>query len=137
MPPAPDFSRLCADLLGSGQRVRFRTRGASMSPAIGDGDVVTFGPVGSEAVRRGDVLLYASRRGLTVHRVEGRLDGIEPAFRVRGDALGSPMESVETSQVLGRAEAVERDGRECPIGGEPPSPLARLAMRLRRRLSPA
>jgi hypothetical protein len=107
-----------------------------MSPAIRDGDVVTVAPVGLQAIRRGDVLLYANERGLTAHRVIGRLRGPEVAFRVRGDAVGSPAERVAAGRVLGRVEVVERHGREHPVGGAP-SPLARLASRLWRRLSPA
>lgn len=135
MPLAPAFSRLCVDLLEAGRRVRFRVRGPSMSPAICDGDLVTVTRVAPPAIRRGDVLLYASERGLTAHRVIGRLRGPEVVFRVRGDAVGSPTETVTAARVLGRVEAVERCGREHPVGGAP-SPLARLASRLWRRLSP-
>jgi hypothetical protein len=83
-----------------------------MAPALRDGDLVTVAPVRAEDVRAGDILLYAAARGLTAHRVLGRLPGERPAFRTRGDAPGSPEEEVEASRVLGRVEALRRNGRE-------------------------
>lgn len=115
MPGASVFPILCADLLRAGQRVRFRAWGPSMAPAIRDGDMVTFVPVRSQEIRRGDVVLYTSERGLTAHRVVGRPDGGREIFPAQGDAPGSPRERVPASQVLGRAESVERDGRRVSV----------------------
>lgn len=86
-----------------------------MAPAIRDGDRVTVVPVRPQEIRRGDVVLYTSDRGLTAHRVAGRPDGGRENFLAQGDAPGSPWETVAVRQLLGRVEAVERDGRRVSI----------------------
>ncbi len=127
MPSHGTFATLCAELLRSGRRVRFRASGASMAPVLRDGDVVTVAPVRPEDVAPGDVLLYAAPRGLTAHRVTGRLpDGA--GFRARGDAPGSDEEHVAPDQVLGRLDA--------PLDrGAGPALTSRLRRLLRRAVS--
>jgi len=115
MPRPGLFRDLCTQLLRGGQPVRFRATGSSMSPVLCDGDIVTVAPVGG-GVRRGDILLYDGDRGLTAHRVIGQRTGGEPVFRVRGDAIGSPVELVEAGRVLGIVQAVERGGRRVCAG---------------------
>jgi SOS-response transcriptional repressor LexA len=131
------FSSLCADLLGAGQRVRFRVGGASMFPAICDGDTVTVAPVASEAIRPGDVVLYGNARGLTAHRVLGRSEATVAVFRMRGDAPGSEEERISRTQVLGLVVRLERNGRSVPLKAAPPSRLGRLRGRLATRLGAA
>ena len=122
------FDELCAELLCAGVAVRFTARGPSMVPAIRDGEVVTVEPTRPRDVAFGDVVLYASRRGLTAHRVVGTLQGPEPAFRARGDAPGSTEELVRGEQLLGRVRQVERRGRATDVAPRPWT--ARIALRL-------
>jgi hypothetical protein len=114
--PAPDFGELCADLLAAGRPVRFRARGPSMSPAILDGESLTVAPVRPGEIVPGDVILYRSPRGLTVHRVVTSLSGEPLAWRVQGDAPGSEEERGAAGQLLGRVETVRREGRDQPVG---------------------
>ena len=110
----PDnFRLLCEDLLRSGRGVRFRATGTSMHPAIRDGELVTVEPVDASAVRRGDVVLFRSARGLTAHRVTrvvARPDASQ-YFVLRGDNTGESHEHVATTSVLGCVIGVERGGR--------------------------
>lgn len=115
MPESTAFPLLCEELLRSGQTVRFRATGSSMGPAIRDGDVVTIVPVDAEIVRRGEVILYSSERGLTAHRVIG-FRSEESAFVTQGDSPGSPLELVREGALLGRVEFVARDGISVPFG---------------------
>jgi signal peptidase I len=99
------FLDLAAELLSRGHGVRFRAGGDSMHPAIRDGEAVTVEPVSPAALRRGDVVLYQSARGLTVHRL---VDIEESQFLMRGDSAGSADEPVERQRILGKVVAVER-----------------------------
>ncbi|MGK2858390.1 MAG: S26 family signal peptidase [Thermoanaerobaculia bacterium] len=130
------FPLLCTELLRSGQSVRFRATGASMGPAILDGDMVTIAPVALREVRRGDVILYTSDRGLTAHRVV-EFQMVVATFITMGDTPGSPREQVGAGAVLGRVESVERDGIAITFGWGFRRRLARLivlAKRLATRL---
>ena len=113
------FDELCADILCAGIAVRFTARGSSMAPTIRDGEVVTVEPVGPRDGDTGDVVLYASRRGLTAHRVVGKRQGPEPAFLARGDAPGSAEEPLHGEQMLGRVQQVERNGRVTDVAPRP------------------
>jgi hypothetical protein len=108
----PDFASLCGDLLQTGLSVRLAATGQSMGPVIRDGDVVTIEPCTGDDLRRGDVAFYATPRGPTLHRVLRRSGGL---LVVRGDAVGSPVEPVSPSAVLGRVASVCRDGRPVPL----------------------
>lgn len=110
------FPLLCTELLRSGQSVRFRATGASMGPAILDGDMVTVAPVAPHEVRRGDVILYTSERGLTAHRVV-EFARVTATFITQGDASGSPREQVGEGAVLGRVASVARGGIRFPFSG--------------------
>ncbi len=87
-----------------------------MGPTIRDGDIVTVAPVDLRTVRRGDVILYASERGITAHRVVEFRKGLS-TFITQGDAPGSSREDVGTTAVLGRVESVERGGIRIPFSG--------------------
>jgi hypothetical protein len=75
-----------------------------MTPAIRDGDLLTVEPVTAPQVRRGDVVLYLSPRGLTAHRVVGLGPSV---LRCRGEAAGSEEELVPAELVLGKVEDIE------------------------------
>ncbi len=101
---------LASELLGRERRVRFRAPGASMAPAIEDGDAITVEPVRPEDVRTGDIVLYRAGRRVIAHRVVGieSESGSAQMFMLRGDAGGSAHERVEPRQILGRVSTVER-----------------------------
>ena len=89
--------------------MRFTATGASMAPAIRNGDVLHVEPVEAVAISLEDVVLYASARGLTAHRVVALPDQAG-TLRCRGDAVGSEVERVDAGQVLGRVAAVDAAG---------------------------
>lgn len=142
------FSDLMAELLQRGNSVRFRANGKSMAPIIQCGEAITVEPVVPSAVKRGEIILYRSDRGVIAHRVvqvsrpqvgafkgsNGRT-GDDWAFRLRGDASSSCDEPVEARQVLGRVILVERSGRAINLTGGSAQILQRLRVficRLRR-----
>ncbi|MBN1670758.1 MAG: nucleotidyltransferase family protein [Kiritimatiellae bacterium] len=129
-----EFGALCKDLLAEGNAVRFRARGASMAPAIRDGDLITVAPVSPAAVRRGDVLLYRTGAGrLAAHRVTRRaVRGGVVTFTTRKDAGPRPAEQVAAAQVLGRAVACRRGARTIALAGPLPRLLAFLRGGIRR-----
>ena len=126
------FTPLCVRMLEGGHAVRFRAPGSSMHPAIRDGEWLTVEPVEPVALRRGNVLLYRSRRGLTAHRVRTLVapDGAPLHLVLRGDNAGGCDEHVEPADILGRVACVERGGRRI----DPGSIGSRAAARIRRTL---
>ncbi len=107
-----DFRAVCTEVLQKGGLFRFKAGGCSMSPFVPDGSIITVEPVEADAVRFGDVVLYASESRTVVHRVLGRclLHG-ESAFLIRGDYLSTGVESVPATHVLGRVVRVQRQGK--------------------------
>lgn len=123
------FQEVCTGLLSEGYEVRFGASGESMHPTIRDGEMLTVVPVKARRVKRGDIILYRSGRGLTAHRVIRieRTELHERAFILRGDNCTTCDAPVQAAQILGRAVFVERGGREIALKG--------LRARLRRLLS--
>lgn len=104
------FLDASAQLLADGFGVRFRAGGASMRPAINDGDALVMEPVSPAAVAPGDVLLYRKHQRGIAHRVvhvRRRDEGVT-AFLLRGDAASACDEAVAPHEVLARIIAVER-----------------------------
>ena len=104
------FVSMSVDLLERGHKVRFRAPGWSMHPSIRDGEAVTVIPISPVEVRRGDIVFYRCNGNVFAHRVVSIEKQQEDALRftLRGDALGSPDESVASHQILGKVVAVER-----------------------------
>ena len=103
------FLEVSRQLLAQGVSVRFRAGGASMQPAIADGDAVVFAPVSAGAVRPGDVVLYCRGLRSIAHRVV-RISRAKPnvtALLLRGDATEACDPPVRPQDVLGRVIAVE------------------------------
>jgi signal peptidase I len=121
------FAAIVAELLMSGQQVRFPAPGKSMQPTIRDGEVVTVEPLSPSDVRKGDIILYRRGEGLIAHRVIRIMKGPGTArssaiasygmFVLRGDASTACDLPVEPGQVLGRVVAVERQGRSISLVG--------------------
>jgi hypothetical protein len=77
-----------------------------MKPTVRPGARVWFRALGEHVVRRGDVLIYAERPGLVVHRVVARPGG---SFRTKGDGRALfDSRLVPREAVLGRVVAVDR-----------------------------
>lgn len=108
------FVSMSTELLKRGHMVRFRAPGWSMHPTIRNGEAVTVVPITPLEVRRGDIVIYCCKGNVFTHRVVRIAKGEEDEllFTLRGDALGSPDESVSGCQILGRVKYVERGGRE-------------------------
>jgi signal peptidase I len=107
------FLDITAQLLSGGYRVRFRAHGASMRPAIRDGDIVVVQMVDPTAVKPGDILLYREGERPLAHRVvrihQDNSAGV--VFVLRGDAQAECDAPVKPEQVLGRVLLAERNGR--------------------------
>jgi signal peptidase len=111
-----------------------------MYPTIRDGEMVTVVPVAPAGIRRGDIVLYRSEKGVIAHRVERvrRKAGRIVYLRLRGDASDSFDRPVQPEQVLGRVQAVERSGQQIDLAGVEAKIRAGLhafASRLKRRMT--
>lgn len=120
--------------------MRFRASGKSMRPTIQEGEMITLEPVKASGVKRGDIILYRSGKGVIAHRVTGIQERKEDSrvFILRGDASTSDDEPVHSQQILGRVIFVERDGRSINLksGKARLFPLLRIsASDLKRRMS--
>ena len=111
------FVSVSVDLLERGHQVRFRAPGWSMHPSIRDGEAITVIPISPVEVRRGDIVFYRCNGNVFAHRVVSIEKQQEDALRftLRGDALGSPDESVASHQILGKVVAVERGGHSVDL----------------------
>ncbi|PYX68111.1 MAG: hypothetical protein DMG78_26085, partial [Acidobacteria bacterium] len=114
-------SKVCADsklfeevvrpLLEQGLNVRFQARGASMSPAIRDGEVVEVTPVMVTKLRKDDIVLAKSHAGFRLHRIVAA-DPSKDVFITRGDCGQQDDPALKAEQILGLARAKEvRVGR--------------------------
>jgi ribosomal protein S28E/S33 len=106
------FTQVLADLLASGQTVRFTAPGRSMHAVIRHGDVLLVAAL-ERPVQIGDILLYRDAAGRPVaHRlIDRKPDDDGPALVLKGDSAAGPDLPVRPAQVLGRVFAVERGGR--------------------------
>ena len=100
------FKAVLHDLLGQGLTVRFQARGASMSPAIRDGEVVLVTPVIVNKLRKGDVVLTRSTNAFRLHRIV-IADHASDEFVTRGDCGQENDPPLKGAQVLGLAQAKE------------------------------
>jgi signal peptidase I len=108
------FLNVSTELLSSGLSMRFRAYGGSMHPTIRCEELITVVPVEACEIRRGDVILYRTKReSVMAHRVV-RIEGAGCGLRfiTRGDALVECDEAVEAVEVLGKVVSVLRSGSE-------------------------
>lgn len=101
-----------AELLSRGHDVRFTATGDSMYPLIRSGDSLLVAPAGPDSIRRGDVVLSRTERGLTAHRViaiSSAGSGLQ--FQTSGDNAPGADEPFGERELLGVVAGVERDGR--------------------------
>ncbi len=124
------FAELSREFLNSGTSVRFRARGASMSPLVRDGDTVLVRPLAEGALRVGDVVILCDTPDhLVVHRVVRRHSGPGGVtFTIQGDQGVRPDGTFEATQVWGRVVAVEREGMHVDLDRPVMRLLGRLAV---------
>jgi uncharacterized repeat protein (TIGR01451 family) len=105
------FEEVVRPLLEQGLNVRFQARGASMSPAIRDGEVVDVTPVIVTKLRKDDIVLTKSKYGFRLHRIV-LVDPARDVFVTRGDCGQENDPALRGAQILGLAQAKEvRVGR--------------------------
>lgn len=106
-----EFERFSRELLEAGLQIRFQARGASMSPAIRDGEVVHVKAASASSLRTRDIVLVKDAHGLRLHRLI-RVDFKNDAFVTRGDCGQQDDPMVRSDQILGVAVA-----KEVRVGG--------------------
>ncbi len=110
-PQSKLFGELARELLAGGSGIRFQARGASMSPAIRDGEIVHVRPAVPRDLRRGDLVLIKVEGRLCLHRLVVA-DVKRDVFITRGDCGLQDDPAVSGEEVLGVAESKEvRVGR--------------------------
>ena len=126
------FEEVVRGLLEQGLFVRFQARGASMSPGIRDGEIVTVTPVIVGKLRKDDVVLAKSNYGFRLHRIV-LADHARDVFITRGDCGQENDPALTGAQILGVARAKEvRVGRKVVranlngVGGELVRSVARV-----------
>lgn len=92
-------------LLVAGHGARFRVEGDSMHPVIRSGDYVRVLPCSVSELRRGDVILASTGRGLTAHRIV-RTEGQRVITRGDNSLRADP--AIDKTQILGRVAEVEQ-----------------------------
>jgi signal peptidase I len=110
---------LAAEVLRASGTLRLRVMGSSMLPSVWPGDTLIIERVNSDAVSRGDIVLFGRDRRLFVHRVVAKTDMDQDcAILTRGDALPQPDRPVRGRNLLGRVSFIVRDGKlVAPSGG--------------------
>ena len=78
------FEAITRELLRGGNGIRFQARGASMSPAIRDGEIVHVKSVAPAELRKGEVVLVKAEMGFRLHRLVVA-DAEQDVFITRGD----------------------------------------------------
>jgi phage repressor protein C with HTH and peptisase S24 domain len=92
-------------VLAAGHGARFRVEGDSMYPVIRSGDYVQVVPCAVSELRRGQIILASTTRGLTAHRIV-RISA--RGIVTRGDNSLRTDPAVEPAKVLGRVVEVEQ-----------------------------
>ena len=100
------FEEVLRELLEQGLGVRFQARGASMSPAIRDGEIVHVTPVIMSKLRRDDIVLAKSDSGFRLHRIVVA-DHARDVFLTRGDCGEENDPALVGAQILGLAQSKE------------------------------
>lgn len=103
---------LAAEVLRSFGRLRLRTTGASMLPAVWPGDVLSVRSHGAMEALPGDIVLFARGGRLVAHRVvERALCDDKIQWVTRGDSVAGNDAPVSSDELLGRVTAIERGSR--------------------------
>jgi signal peptidase I len=105
-----EFEATLRELLSAGHAARFCASGDSMYPAICSGDYLRIVPCQTSELRRGHVILAATERGLTAHRIV-RISERDGSLRIttRGDNALRSDRPLDASDILGRVEQIDRN----------------------------
>jgi signal peptidase I len=104
-----EFEPTLRELLTAGHAARFRASGDSMYPSIRSGDYLHIVPCAMSELRRGDVVLASTERGLTAHRVV-RIRERDGAAQIimRGDNSLRSDRPVGAADILGRVARIDQ-----------------------------
>jgi hypothetical protein len=106
------FASFSRELLGEGCEIRIQARGASMSPAIRDGEIVYLKPAIAAGLRKGDIVLTNACGSFKLHRLL-IADAARGVFITRGDCGQENDPAVGIEEILGVAVAKQvRVGRK-------------------------
>ena len=109
--PATDFEQLASELLETGNKLRFRAHGRSMSPFVKDGDTITITPTDPDALKKGDIAFYRKTDGKPVaHRILGKsTKDNNTFFLIRGDGYVGGKEEIPAENITGIITLIERN----------------------------
>ena len=115
-PSSDEVLGLFEDLLGAGLSLRVQVTGASMSPFLTGGELLTIRKVPLAALQRGDLVFFKTSRGVPVlHRlVRKKRAGNGFVMQTQGDALAGPDEPFLPSDFLGKAARIEKSDAGYP-----------------------
>ncbi len=115
-PQSMAFETLARELLSDGKEIRFQARGASMSPAIRDGEIVLVKAAVPAELRRGDIVLAKGDMGFRLHRLVVA-DAERDVFITRGDCGRQDDPAVSSREIFGiaRAKEVRVGQRNIPV----------------------
>jgi signal peptidase I len=124
----PALAAVARDVLARDRSFRFLAPGASMSPFIRSGDVLTLVPFDPESCAPGDVVAFArpGTSALVVHRVTLATGSW---CRIQGDNNQEPDGGIPCDTIIGRVSRVERAGRQVRFGLGPERALIALLSR--------
>ena len=111
------FLGLSDELLSKGRLVRFRAFGHCMHPVIKNGDTVIISSISVPDSRPGDILLYKTGRGLTIHRLTSLSVSEGATLTLRSDNPASWEDEVMPDQIIGKVAWIERNGRRINLYG--------------------
>ncbi len=112
-----DFAFITQKVLGREKILRFKAKGASMSPFIKDGDILEISPVNGGKIKVGDVIFYrVGEERTAAHRVIKRItENGKLVFLTKGDSNVGGGEEVHPEKIMGRVRTIERKGRKIRI----------------------
>jgi uncharacterized repeat protein (TIGR01451 family) len=96
------FEEFVRELFSAGKGVRFQARGASMSAAIRDGEMVHVRSAELADLRAGDIVLVKGEMGFRLHRLVVA-DAERDVYITRGDCAEQDDPAVSGEQILGVA----------------------------------
>jgi len=102
---------LAAQVLRSFGTLRLEVTGLSMLPSVWPGDILFIERREMEEIADGDIVLFARKSKLVVHRVLSKMAvGENVGVITRGDGLLSPDDPVSPADLLGSVRGILRAG---------------------------
>lgn len=125
---------LVAEVVRKHGFVRLPAVGTSMVPCIHPGDLLSVQRVGLAEISTGDIVVYAQRGTLIVHRVVSVNADVspEPYLITRGDRSLSYDPKVLHGELIGRVTLLQRGHRSLNLRSLPSAPERALGLALRK-----